>query len=517
MSNYQLDYTLSSKELYSALSAAKIVPKKGFGQVIRTVLLLIVMAIVGVNMTLDISYIKIGVVLEAVCVVLLLLIWLLPSIALRSANKTIETQLDMKIQVEPGVVSFDDGTTIKMGENGTVENYPNERIFMVSSTENPDQLYIIPYRVVDFEQFEDFKNTVMFDPNVKNNSSESSDESSDETEQTEEDPFQLSREDFEQIIGEQTSDNSEFDENVFVGLEESLFGEQQESIVDAQPIEQTEQAEQPIEQEQPAENVQSDSDEAEQPIEAVAQPVQAAVDSQPEQAETAEEDEAYQLKMEFIQPNVQETVITEDMFDENDAQQLPLWQDMSEDVVTDITPDMFENRPMVLPMDEPKPVETASQSNTLAAQDEMPISQPENDSQEAPEPINSQSYQAEVAQADDSVAQEAVEAEQIENQAVEEEPVEQASVEAVEVAETIEAVEDAESVETVDSVEVVEVTETIETVEPVEQSGGDDEQTLSDNLDIDTADDENEHPEDDDTEDENFDDSLGDLIDAYLI
>lgn len=561
MSSYQLDYTLSSKELYSALAAAKIVPKKGLSQVIRTVLLLIVMAIVGVNMTLDISYIKIGVVLEAVCVALLLLVWLLPSIAFKSAVKTIETQLNMKIKVEPGVVSFDDGAVIKMGENGSIEDYPKERIFMVSLTENPDQVYVVPYRVVDFEQFEDFKNTILFDSSAENNANVT--ESSDETEQTEEDPFQLSQEELEQIIdSQQALDESEYDESIFDEMNESIFddsqeniveqqenilaekqdSQQQESIVEEQTIDQT--IQQPVE----LEDIDSGSEAAEQPALTSVEPVAQAAYSQAEQAQAVEEDdEEFRLKMDFGTNTAQEDAVTENMFIEIDHQQLPLWAEMSEDVMVDVTPDMFESRPMVLPMDDSVQEEKANQSIMSARQKEMPLSVEDNDG-DASELIGSRNEQAGVMQAEEETIQaevieteaapaaaeqnevvenEAVEAEVIQDESIEAESIQDEAIEAApiedeaaeqaignEIAEAVSA--DAEPIEN-DAAENEMIESAVAEAEiTAEKADNDNGEASTFESDIDVTDDKIEQSEDDE-EDEDFDDSLRDLIDAYLL
>ena len=57
---FKLDYTITPDELYDGLSIMKSVPSRGVGQIIRTILLLIVSGIVIYNMTIDNKYMTIG-------------------------------------------------------------------------------------------------------------------------------------------------------------------------------------------------------------------------------------------------------------------------------------------------------------------------------------------------------------------------------------------------------------------------------------------------------------------------
>lgn len=433
MSNYHLDYTLSSKELYSALAAAKIVPKRGLGQVIRTILLLIVMVIIGTNMSVSINYIKIGIVLEAICIALLVLIWVLPALAFKSAIKTIGNNLDMQVEVQPGVVTFDDGTTVKMGENGSIEDYPKDRMFMVSSLENKDQVYIIPYRTVDFEQFEDFRNTIMYDSANENNTAGGSEQS--EQDQEDDESFRLSQQIEELINNSMASKASEQDESIVDEEAESVSDEQDESIVDEDAESVVDEQDESIVDED-AESVVDEQDESivDEDAESIVdeqsddtqndqtddESVEEQSANEDETVEAEQEDDDDQIKIDFSKVIMQDVDDAKEMLTENVQQNTQPW---AQDVVEDITPDMLGSQPMDQPQNEPEQDEDIPEliggwSNQAA------MMQAEEESVEPQETAEDEAV-------DNTDENEAVEDETVENQAEENEATENESEEIV--------------------------------------------------------------------------------------
>ena len=100
---FKLDYTLTPDELYDGLSIMKSVPSRGIGQIIRTILLIIVSAIIVYNMTIDNKYMTIGILLLAVCLVIIALLWIAPIQAKRSAVKNAGDKLNVSAEVYPGL------------------------------------------------------------------------------------------------------------------------------------------------------------------------------------------------------------------------------------------------------------------------------------------------------------------------------------------------------------------------------------------------------------------------------
>lgn len=504
MSNYQLDYTLSSKELYSALAAARIVPKRGISQIIRTVLLLMVMVVVGINMSVDINYVKIGIVLEAVCIALLVLIWVLPTIAFKSAVKTVGNKIDIRAEVQPGVITFDDGTTVKMGENGTVEDHPNDRMFIVSSVENKDQVYIIPYRTVDFEQFEDFRKTIMADPVKDNNIVGKSEQT--EQDQEDDESFRLSQQMEEIINNSQTLDAFEQEESIVdtdeeSTIEQSSFDEQHESIFD-EADEQPAQAMVFDDFDSGRDEMQSDEESIadeelpDEQADALSDEAQAAND----QAVEIEQDKDEQIKIDFSQVILQDVDNTQAVLMDNyevKAQPMP---DMSEDVVESITQDMVEAKPQ----EQFEPEQVASQSIVFSNSNEMPLQEDDNEA-DVPELISSWNDQAAIMQMNDEAEQEA------EPEAAKIEAAEDIAVEAEPEADKIEEEAKADS----DEASVVENEAAENDVADNQADNNNYEGIVFSDFEIKIAEDndtKSKHSHNDDI----FDDSLRNLIDAYL-
>lgn len=544
MSNYQLDYTLSSKELYSALATARIVPKRGISQIIRTVLLLIVMVVVGINMSVDINYVKIGIVLEAVCIALLVLIWILPTIAFKSAVKTVGNKIDIRAEVQPGVITFDDGTTVKMGENGTIEDHPNDRMFIVSSVENKDQVYIIPYRTVDFEQFEDFRKTIMADPIKDNNIAEKSEQT--EQDQEDDESFRLSQQMEEIINNSQALDQSEQEESIVDADEESIieqssFDEQHESIIDEadqqhesivdeadqQPAQAMEfddfdsgRDEMQSDEESIIEQSSADEQVDEQVDEQIDEQADVQIDESSAEAQAVNYDEVAEIeqeqdepfKIDFSQVILQDVENTQDVLMNNyDVQAQPM-SEMSEDVVESITQEMVEAKPQ----EQFEPEQDASQSIVFSSSNEMPLQEEDNEA-DVPELISSWNDQAAIMQMNDEAEPEVEQEAEPETEEIEEAEAAQADSDEAPVEENEAAEDDAAD----DEVAENEASENEVSDSHLIQK--DDDQAENNNYEgIVLSDFEVKFTEENDTKskhchnDDIFDDSLRNLIDAYL-
>lgn len=149
---FKLDYTITPDELYDGLSIMKSVPSRGVGQIIRTILLLIVSGIVIYNMTIDNKYMTIGILLLAVCLVIIALLWIAPIQAKRSAVKNAGDKLNISAEVYPGlfrVLRENGNNDIPLDGNSTIENHPKKNMIVIFPYKSKSSMFIIPYRAVD--------------------------------------------------------------------------------------------------------------------------------------------------------------------------------------------------------------------------------------------------------------------------------------------------------------------------------------------------------------------------------
>ncbi|MBR6408157.1 MAG: hypothetical protein IKS19_06235 [Clostridia bacterium] len=159
--NFNLDYTLTDKELYRGLRAAKTVPAKGLPQVIRTVLLLIVIGICCYNISIDKKYMTMALILIPIAVILIALIWIVPGKAFSEAAKAAENSRHVSMTVQPGLLRVDPETEIKLDGTSTVKDCSRQRTFLVYPAGQKELVYIIPYRVVDLDNFSRFREILM--------------------------------------------------------------------------------------------------------------------------------------------------------------------------------------------------------------------------------------------------------------------------------------------------------------------------------------------------------------------
>ena len=149
---FKLDYTITPDELYDGLSIMKSVPSRGVGQIIRTILLLIVSGIVIYNMTIDNKYMTIGILLLAVCLVIIALLWIAPIQAKRSAVKNAGDKLNISAEVYPGlfrVLRENGNNDIPLDGNSTIDNHPKKNMIVIFPYKSKSSMFIIPYRAVD--------------------------------------------------------------------------------------------------------------------------------------------------------------------------------------------------------------------------------------------------------------------------------------------------------------------------------------------------------------------------------
>lgn len=149
---FKLDYTITPDELYDGLSIMKSVPSRGVGQIIRTILLLFVSGIVIYNMTIDNKYMTIGILLLAVCLVIIALLWIAPIQAKRSAVKNAGDKLNISAEVYPGlfrVLRENGNNDIPLDGNSTIENHPKKNMIVIFPYKSKSSMFIIPYRAVD--------------------------------------------------------------------------------------------------------------------------------------------------------------------------------------------------------------------------------------------------------------------------------------------------------------------------------------------------------------------------------
>lgn len=164
---FKLDYTLTPDELYDGLSIMKAVPSRGVGQIIRTILLLIVSAIVIYNMTIDNKYMTIGILLLAVCLVIIALLWIAPIQAKRSAVKNAGDKLNVSAEIYPGlfrVLRENGNNDIPLDGNSTIENHPKKNMIVIFPYKSKSSIFIIPYRVVESERLQELL-TLLQTPN----------------------------------------------------------------------------------------------------------------------------------------------------------------------------------------------------------------------------------------------------------------------------------------------------------------------------------------------------------------
>ncbi len=149
---FKLDYTITPDELYDGLSIMKSVPSRGVGQIIRTILLLFVSGIVIYNMTIDNKYMTIGILLLAVCLVIIALLWIAPIQAKRSAVKNAGDKLNISAE---GLswpfqgITENGNNDIPLDGNSTIENHPKKNMIVIFPYKSKSSMFIIPYRAVD--------------------------------------------------------------------------------------------------------------------------------------------------------------------------------------------------------------------------------------------------------------------------------------------------------------------------------------------------------------------------------
>lgn len=155
---FELDYTLSDKELYMGLRAAKAVPAMGAAQIIRTVLLALVIVVCGYNMIIDPKYMQMGLILIPLSLILIALVWIIPAKAFKEAAKSAADSRHVSLTMYPGLLHIEPGTDIPLNGTSTIKNCTKHRTVLIYPVGEKDLVYMIPYRVVDLKDFEAFIN-----------------------------------------------------------------------------------------------------------------------------------------------------------------------------------------------------------------------------------------------------------------------------------------------------------------------------------------------------------------------
>ena len=162
---FELNYKLTGEEVIKSLKDIKYV-SQGASQWIKTALLVILIGIITYNMTIDLQgYLAMSIILLSISVLLIVLIWLAPVLALNSAAKRY-AGIDIILEVEGDTLTIDSMKKIALNGSTKIVNNEENSYIMVYLHEKLNEFVLIPYRVVPEEEMEEFIAIMMKDQDV---------------------------------------------------------------------------------------------------------------------------------------------------------------------------------------------------------------------------------------------------------------------------------------------------------------------------------------------------------------
>ncbi len=151
-----LIYTLQQQEIVDALRIARVFKSVGVGQWVRTALMVVVMAITIYNITIDPNYIGMGAFLITLCVLIILAIWLVPALGIRSQAKQAFDGQPIQVRlfpdrIEAGKVDGDSMGMVSLERATRIEHDKNLYLFWMDDR----NLLILPERAFPEESKEE--------------------------------------------------------------------------------------------------------------------------------------------------------------------------------------------------------------------------------------------------------------------------------------------------------------------------------------------------------------------------
>ena len=151
-----LIYTLQQQEIMDALRIARVFKSVGVGQWVRTALMAVVMAITLSNITIDPNYMGMGAFLITLCVLIILAIWLVPALGMRSQAKQAFDGQPIQVRIYPdrieaGKVDGDNMGMVSLERATRIEHDKNLYLFWMDDR----NLLILPERAFPEESKEE--------------------------------------------------------------------------------------------------------------------------------------------------------------------------------------------------------------------------------------------------------------------------------------------------------------------------------------------------------------------------
>ncbi len=151
-----LIYTLQQQEIMDALRIARVFKSVGVGQWVRTALMAVVMAITIYNITIDPNYMGMGAFLITLCVLIILAIWLVPALGMRSQAKQAFDGQPIQVRIYPdrieaGKVDGDNMGMVSLERATRIEHDKNLYLFWMDDR----NLLILPERAFPEESKEE--------------------------------------------------------------------------------------------------------------------------------------------------------------------------------------------------------------------------------------------------------------------------------------------------------------------------------------------------------------------------
>lgn len=151
-----LIYTLQQQEIVDALRIARVFKSMGVGQWVRTALMAVVMAITIYNITIDPNYIGMGAFLITLCVLIILAVWLVPALGIRSQAKQAFDGQPIQVRlypdrIEAGKVDGDSMGMVSLERATRIEHEKNLYLFWMDDR----NLLILPERAFPEESKEE--------------------------------------------------------------------------------------------------------------------------------------------------------------------------------------------------------------------------------------------------------------------------------------------------------------------------------------------------------------------------
>ena len=151
-----LTYTLQQHEIMDALRIARVFKSVGVGQWVRTALMAVVMAITIYNITIDPNYMGMGAFLITLCVLIILAIWLVPALGMRSQAKQAFDGQPIQVRIYPdrieaGKVDGDNMGMVSLERATRIEHDKNLYLFWMDDR----NLLILPERAFPEESKEE--------------------------------------------------------------------------------------------------------------------------------------------------------------------------------------------------------------------------------------------------------------------------------------------------------------------------------------------------------------------------